>query len=87
MKKISLNGKWNMSGNGYNVEGNIPGSVYSFLHVDNKILPDPYFRDNEDLYFEIANHEYSFERSSLTKSPPTPRSWFLKGLTLFVAYT
>ena len=42
-----------MFGNGYDVNGNIPGSVYSFLHVDNNILPDPYYRDNEDLYLEI----------------------------------
>ncbi len=62
MKKYLLNGKWRMFGNGYDVNGNIPGSVYSFLHVDNNILPDPYYRDNEDLYLEIAEHEYSFEK-------------------------
>ena len=80
MKKISLNGKWNMSGNGYNVEGNIPGSVYSFLHVDNKILPDPYFRDNEDLYFEIANHEYSFKKVFSHEKPAHPTKLVFEGL-------
>ena len=40
MKKYSLNGKWKMTGNGYAVEGNIPGSVYSFLHIDNKDLEE-----------------------------------------------
>ena len=80
MKKISLNGKWNMSGNGYHVEGNIPGSVYSFLHVDNKILPDPYFRDNEDLYFEIANHEYSFEKVFSHEKPAHPTKLVFEGL-------
>ena len=38
MKKYALNGKWRMTGNGYDVEGNIPGSVYSFLYIDNKLL-------------------------------------------------
>ncbi len=60
MKKYTLNGIWNMVGNGYDVKGNIPGSVYSFLHVDNNILPDPYYRDNEFIYLEVAKHEYSF---------------------------
>ena len=60
MKKIDLNGKWIMSGNGYRVEGNIPGSVFSFLHVDNNVLPDPYFRDNEDLYLKVATSSYHY---------------------------
>ncbi len=63
MKTYSLNGKWRMTGNGYDVEGNIPGSVYSFLYLDNKLLPDPYFRDNELVYLEVSEHEYTFERS------------------------
>lgn len=62
MKKHVLNGKWRMTGNGYDVEGNIPGSVYSFLYMDTKLLPDPYFRDNEDIYVEVASHEYTFEK-------------------------
>jgi len=61
MKKYSLNGIWKMTGNGYTVEGKIPGSVYSFLYLDNHLLPDPYYRDNELLYLELANHEYTFE--------------------------
>jgi beta-mannosidase len=63
MKKIDLNGIWRMTGNGYDVEGTVPGSVYSFLHVENKILPDPYYRDNEDLYTSLMYEEYTFERS------------------------
>ena len=30
MKKFSLNGKWNMTGGGYNCDGYIPGSENSF---------------------------------------------------------
>ena len=50
-----------MTGNGYDVVGSVPGSVYSFLHIDNVILPDPYYRDNEKIYLEIAEHEYKFK--------------------------
>lgn len=62
MKKKTLNGKWNMTGAGYSCCGNIPGSVYSFLHIDNEILPDPHFRDNEDLYLALSEKEFAFER-------------------------
>ena len=63
MKKWDLGGKWRMTGNGYDVTGNIPGSVYSFLHVDNAILPDPHVADNEDIYLEISEHDYTFSRA------------------------
>lgn len=63
MKTYCLNGIWKMSGNGYAVEGKIPGSVYSFLYLDNGLLPDPYYRDNEQIYLQIAEHEYAFERT------------------------
>ena len=63
MKKHLLNGQWNMHGGGYNVTGSIPGSVYSFLYLDNKLLPNPHYRDNEDLYLALAEHEYVFERT------------------------
>lgn len=62
MKKTYLNGVWQMSGGGYAVSGNVPGSVYSFLHIDNHILPDPYFRDNEDIYTALGEKEFTFER-------------------------
>lgn len=41
MKKISLNGIWNMTGNGFDCNGTVPGSVYSFL-LDNGLMKDPY---------------------------------------------
>ena len=31
MKTLSLCGKWRMTGNGFDCEGTIPGSLYSFL--------------------------------------------------------
>ena len=63
MKKWDLGGKWRMTGNGYDVTGNIPGSVYSFLHVDNAILPDPHVADNEDIYLAISEQDYTFSRT------------------------
>ena len=69
MKKLSLNGIWKMVGNGYCVNGTVPGSVYSFLYLDNHLLPDPYYRDNEKIYLELASHEYTFEKNfSYTRS-------------------
>lgn len=63
MKTISLNGIWKMTGGGYAVEGVVPGSVFSFLHIDNPILPDPHYRDNEQLYLDASEYEYTFERT------------------------
>ena len=61
MNKICLNGTWNLKGNGYDVNGKIPGSLYSFL-LDANLVPDPYYRDNEKLFLDLAEHSYSFER-------------------------
>ena len=80
MKKYSLNGKWQMSGNGYAVEGNIPGSVYSFLYMDNALLPDPYYRDNEDIYLELAEHEYTFTKTFKSDENFRPTSLVFDGL-------
>lgn len=60
MKKYDLCGKWRMTGNGYDVEGQIPGSVYSFLYIDNALLPDPHVADNEDIYLALSEHDYTF---------------------------
>ncbi len=63
MRKYDLGGKWRMTGNGYDVQGTIPGSVYSFLHVDNALLPDPHVADNEDIYLAVSEHDYTFSRT------------------------
>ena len=62
METISLNGQWEMCGNGYGCSGSIPGSVYSFL-IDNNLMDDPYYRDNEWSALELLNHDYTFSRS------------------------
>ena len=51
-----------MTGNGYDCTGTVPGSLYSFL-LDNKLMDDPYYRDNEFDALELTYHEYSFSRT------------------------
>ncbi|MBR2623045.1 MAG: glycoside hydrolase family 2 protein [Clostridia bacterium] len=80
MKTLLLSGQWTMRGNGYAVNGLIPGSVYSFLYLDNKLLPDPYYRDNEDLYLELANHEYVFEKVFTYTPSRCPTDLVFEGL-------
>ncbi len=63
MRKFDLGGVWRMTGNGFDVEGQIPGSVYSFLHLENGILPDPHVADNELAYLALMEHDYTFERT------------------------
>ena len=61
MKRIDLNSQWTMSGNGYEVKGDVPGSVYSFL-MNEGLVGDPYYRDNEQYFLELAEHEYKFTK-------------------------
>ena len=62
MKKISLNGIWNMTGNGFDCNGTVPGSVYSFL-LDNGLMKDPYYRQNELEATPLMEYDYTFSRS------------------------
>lgn len=80
MKTIDLCGLWRMHGGGYSVEGNIPGSVYSFLHIDNEILPDPHFGENEDIYLSLAGEEFTFEREFEYSKQDSPVFLVFEGL-------
>lgn len=62
MRKLSLNGIWKMTGAGFDCEGNIPGSVYSFL-LDNNLMEDPYYRQNELGAQKFMDHEFIFYRT------------------------
>ena len=62
MKKISLSGTWRMTGGGFDCQGKIPGSVYSFL-LDADLMKDPFWRDNELEALKIAKEDYTFSRS------------------------
>lgn len=50
-----------MSGGIYNCEGTIPGSVYSFL-LNNKLIPDPYYRSNELEATKILENDFTFSK-------------------------
>ncbi len=69
-----------MHGGGYDVDGTIPGSVYSFLYLDNALLPNPHYRDNEDLYLALAHHEYTFEKTFSFTPSGYPISLVFEGL-------
>ena len=62
MKTITLNGVWQMRGAGYDCKGNVPGSVYSFL-LDNQLMEDPFYRQNEQKALELSDNEFEFFRS------------------------
>ncbi len=62
MKRLSLNGIWQMNGGGYSCKGTVPGSVYSFL-LDEKLIPDPYYRTNELDALRILDNDFEFSRS------------------------
>ena len=62
MTRLSLNGIWQMSGGGFECAGTIPGSVYSFL-LNNHLLEDPFYRQNELEAFQLMEHEFTFSRT------------------------
>lgn len=68
MKKIELSGQWQMSGNQYTCTGTVPGSVYSFL-LENGLMDDPYFRQNEISATKLADSDYTFTRSFSFNNP------------------
>lgn len=79
MNRIELSGQWKMTGNGYEVTGNVPGSVYSFL-MDKNLVPDPFYRDNEFLFLELAEHPYTFDRSFTYAKSGAPVRLVCEGL-------
>ncbi len=61
MKKLILNGEWNLKGNGFDCNDTVPGSVYSFL-LNNGLIEDPFYRDNELKVLPLMDHDYTFSR-------------------------
>ena len=62
MKSLSLNGIWKMEGAGFECEGTVPGSLYSFL-LNAGRMEDPYWRDNEFDALALSHHDYTFSRT------------------------
>lgn len=61
IERILLNGKWELRSDKISAFGNIPGSVYSVL-LENKLMDDPYFRDNELKALKLMDFDYTFSR-------------------------
>ena len=62
MERFNLGGQWMMAGeDGREIQGTVPGSVYSFL-LDAGLMEDPYYRDNELRALELMEKDYSFTR-------------------------
>ena len=62
MKKINLNGTWKMQGVGYECEGTVPGSVYSFL-LNKGLMEDPFYGMNELDAFKLLDNEFTFSKT------------------------
>ncbi|MCQ2449416.1 MAG: glycoside hydrolase family 2 protein, partial [Clostridia bacterium] len=62
MKKITLNGCWQLDGAGFACAGEIPGSVLSVL-LENNLIDDPYYRDNELKTLALLDHDFDFWRT------------------------
>lgn len=62
MKKISLNGIWQMRGAGYECEGTVPGSVYSFL-LEKGLMEDPFYGMNELEALKLLDNEFTFTKT------------------------
>lgn len=61
MQKINLDGIWELKGGKYSTTGKIPGSVYSIL-LNNGLMEDPFYRDNEIKALEIMDNDFTFTR-------------------------
>jgi len=62
MKRVDLNGTWQMTGGGYDVSATVPGSVVSAL-LEHNLIPDPYYGANEAQVQHIFDHDYIFTRT------------------------
>ena len=85
MKKIDLNGCWKISGAGFKIKGEGPGSVYSNL-LQQGLIEDPYYRDNEMSALELMSTSLYLPRNLIFLMRKGNLVWFARALTLFVIY-
>ena len=63
MKKINLNGIWAATGAKHEkIKASVPGCIHTDL-MDNGLIEDPYYRDNEISQMWIGETNWSYERS------------------------
>ena len=82
MKLFSLSGKWQMKGGGFDCEGQIPGSLFSIL-LENGLMEDPYYRDNEFKALKLTENDYTFERFFNVEKSECPYLLRFDGLDTF----
>ncbi len=70
MEKYSLNGEWKLRILGENiyripetfVNANVPGTVFG-TYVENKMMPDPFYRDNELDATRLAENDFEYVKT------------------------
>lgn len=64
MKKLSLNGKWQIKSEAEKdwVEAKVPGSVYENL-MNAGLIEDPFYRDNEGPSKAVSERDYTYRRT------------------------
>ena len=82
MKKTDLCGKWRMHGGKFDCVGSIPGSLFSIL-IENKLLDDPFYRDNELSAVALTYDDYTFERGFELKKSENEYILCFEGLDTF----
>jgi beta-mannosidase len=63
MKLLDLNGSWTMTDlhSGRSVAARVPGTVAATL-LEQKVMPDPYWRENEEIVQPVFEVDYEFSR-------------------------
>ncbi|MBD5778177.1 glycoside hydrolase family 2 protein [Pelagicoccus sp. NFK12] len=63
IETLSLDGTWTLKGpKKINIPATVPGCVHADLHRE-KLIPDPYFRDNEKLVQWVGEKSWTYSRS------------------------
>lgn len=64
MRLIDLNGQWQMKRTDKDnwITATVPGSVYNDL-LNNELLADPFYRDNEYSALELSNYDYEYKKT------------------------
>lgn len=80
--KIDLGGKWLLNSDKYkDIPVNVPGSVLGAL-LQNGLIEDPFYRDNEGKVREVLKEDYTFTKTfAFPKEKVGKASWlFIEGI-------
>lgn len=69
MAVINLNGDWEMKRKDSKdwITAQVPGSVYADL-LSHQLMPDPFYRDNENEVLALSDDDYEYRRTFLIKA-------------------